>query len=186
MRYLKNDEYILNPPILMSDYISRQVKRRITELPFADFLTNHPILVPIPNSSWMKPGTLWIAKRLTKAMLSNGFGKSVIEYLERINPLRKSATCSASNRPKAFEHYNSYGIRKNMFPEPEEILLIDDIVTRGATIIGAANKLHDAFPTAHIRAFAAMRTISSQNLKDIIDPCKGEICFRDPETFRDP
>jgi hypothetical protein len=73
-----------------------------------------------------------------------------------------------------------------MFPEPEEILPIDDIVTRGAKIIGAANKLHDAFPTAHIRAFAAMRTICSQNLKDIIDPCKGKICFRDPETLIDP
>jgi predicted amidophosphoribosyltransferase len=44
--------------------------------------------------------------------------------------------------------------------KPEVIVLVYDIITRGATLLGAANLLADAFPGTPIRAFAAMRTIS--------------------------
>ena len=44
---------------------------------------------------------------------------------------------------------------------PDEIILIDDVITRGATLLGAANLLADDFPETPIRAFVAMRTISN-------------------------
>ncbi len=98
----------------------------------------------------------------------------------------KSATSKAEERPKAVEHYHSIEVQ-TIFPEPEEILLIDDVVTRGATIVGAANKLHDAFPRAHIRAFAAMRAISSPgDFKNAYDPCEGKITLIDEQTSREP
>jgi len=43
---------------------------------------------------------------------------------------------------------------------PKRILLIDDIVTSGSTVVGAANRLYEAFPGTQISTFAAMRTIS--------------------------
>jgi hypothetical protein len=58
MRSLKNDHYISNPPILMSDYISNSIKETMSNLPFAHFFTDNLILVPIPKSSLMNPGTL--------------------------------------------------------------------------------------------------------------------------------
>jgi phosphoribosylpyrophosphate synthetase len=71
--------------------------------------------------------------------------------------------------------------------EPKEILLVDDVVTRGATIVGAANKLHDAFPGARIRAFAAMRTISPpQTFSQIVCPCVGKIMLNGQDTRRRP
>jgi hypothetical protein len=185
---LKTDQFLVSkPPISMSDFISDTIKKNMTTLPFAHFLQIYPILVPIPKSSWMKPDTLWVPQRLANALIRNGFGKTVVEYLERVCPLRKSATSLSSNRPKAREHYDSFGVRKKIFPEPEEILLVDDVVTRGATIVGAANKLHDTFPRADIRAFAAMRTISSpEDFKHIYDPCEGKITLIDEDTFREP
>lgn len=123
---------------------------------------------------------------MANALVQNGLGIAVTECLKRVLPLRKSATSSARNRPKADEHYASLGIQK-IFSEPKEILLIDDIVTRGATIIGAANKLIDAFPEAHIRAFAAMRTISEpEQFRSISEPCVGEIILSGREAFRRP
>jgi hypothetical protein len=184
---LKNDYSLPNSSILTSNHISDYIKKNITKLPFAHFLTIKPILVPIPKSSLMQPDTLWVPQRLANALIRNGFGKTVVEYLERVDPLRKSATSLASNRPKAREHYNSFGVRKTIFPEPEQILLIDDVVTAGATIVGAGNKLHDAFPGAHIRAFAAMRTISTpEDFKHIYDPCEGKITLQYEETSRKP
>jgi len=186
MRHLKNDEPGSNPPALMSELISQIIKKRITRLPFAHFFKLNPILVPIPNSSLMDPGTLWVPVRLANALIRKGLGKAVVECLQRVQPLPKSATSLAKDRPKAAQHYESLRVQK-ILSEPEEILLVDDIVTRGATMIGAANKIKDAFPGARIRAYAAMRTISPpQTFKAIYDPCLGEIMLSDQGTFRNP
>jgi orotate phosphoribosyltransferase len=89
----------------------------------------------------MKAGTLWVPQRIANTMVQNGFGKAVVECLERIHRLPKSATSKASDRPKAIDHYNSFGIQKILSEEPKEILLVDDVITRGATMLGAANRL---------------------------------------------
>lgn len=186
MKKLKNDEYLESNPILMSDYIAEAIKRDLEKLPFADCFKANPILIPTPNSSLTRSGTLWVPQRLANALVRKGLGKSVEECLSRIKPLRKAATSSAENRPKAAEHYDSMDVEKMLF-EPNEILLIDDVITRGATLLGAANKLADAFPKAHIRAFAVMRTISQpQNFTKIIDPCAGTIDLSGDDTFRNP
>ena len=186
MRRLKNDEPGLNPPALMSELISKNIKEKMTRLPFTHFFKINPILVPIPNSSLMDPGTLWVPRRLANAMIRYGLGKAVVECLQRVQPLPKSATSLARDRPKAAQHYESLRIQK-ILSEPEEILLVDDIVTRGATILGAANKVKDAFPGARIRAYAAMRTISPpQTFNAIYDPCLGEIMLSGQDTFRKP
>jgi len=188
MRALKNDEYLefRSYQILMSDYIADGLKRDITKLPFADYFKVNPILVPTPNSSLNKSGTLWVPQRLASALVRKGLGKKVVECLSRVTPLPKSATSFAVNRPKAADHYDSIGVKKILF-EPDEILLVDDVVTRGATLLGAANKLADAFPNARIRAFTAMRTISNpQDFVKINDPCIGTITLVGDDTFRDP
>ena len=41
-----------------------------------------------------------------------------------------------------------------------DVILVDDVVTSGATILGVASKLAERFPDVEIKAFAAMRTIS--------------------------
>jgi predicted amidophosphoribosyltransferase len=185
MRNLKNDQYLSNPPILMSNFISALIKEKITKLPFADFFKNNPILVPIPNSSLMTSETLWVPKRLADALIRNGLGKTTEECLKRTNPLPKAATSLARNRPTAAQHYHSIEVQTTL-SDPIEFLLID-VVTRGATMIGAANKLLDAFPRASIRAFAAMRTMSPPYIfAKTIDPCKGVITFVDEEAFRRP
>lgn len=186
MRALKDDQFVSTPPILMSDFIGAAIRANLSNLPFAHFFEKNPILVPIPRSSLTKPGTLWVPQRLARALVSRGLGSSVEECLKRVTPLRKSATSFSADRPKAFEHYSSMEVQK-MFPEPQDILLIDDIVTRGATSLGAANKLAEAFPDAHIRVFSAMRTISPPDtFIDTMAPCTGSIELRGVESFRRP
>jgi len=186
MQHLKNDRPISNPPILMSELISKIIKEKMETLPFDHFFKISPILVPIPKSSLTQPGTLWVPQRLANALVQNGFGKTVEQCLRRVKALPKSATSLAKDRPKAAQHCDSLEIQK-MLSEPKEILLVDDVVTRGATLLGAANRLKDAFTRANIRAFAAMRTISNpEDFKDIHDPCEGKITLNDEETRREP
>lgn len=132
---LKNDGFLKSGSndILMSDYIADRISTNLRRLPFADYFNVNPILVPTPNSSLNRSGTLWVSQRLATALFRRGLGSRVAECLNRVTPLRKSATSLAADRPKAREHYDSMEVTR-MLDEPTEILLIDDIVTRGATL----------------------------------------------------
>lgn len=50
---------------------------------------------------------------------------------------------------------------ERMVTDPESILLVDDLVTRGSTFLGAAYRIAESYPNARIKAFAAMRTVSN-------------------------
>lgn len=184
---LKNDHVLrTDGSMLMSDYIGETIRTSIGQLPFARFFEGNPILVPIPRSSLMQDGTLWVPKRLANALVRRCLGKSAEECLKRVVAVRKSSTSSAADRPKAHDHYQSLRVQK-IFPEPSDILMIDDIVTRGATAMGAANRLIEAFPNASIRLFSAMRTISPPDVfSQISAPCKGTIELRGSDCFRRP
>jgi hypothetical protein len=187
MLALKNDRFVGNPPILMSELIAQTIQRKMAELPFASFFQPNPILIPTPKSSLMQANTLWVPERIANALVRMGIGKAVVSCLVRANPVRKAAFCAPSERPTAVEHYESIGVQGSLSP-PSEILLVDDIVTRGATLLGAANRLADVFPKAQIRAFAAMRTISNPiEFQKVYDPCIGMIdLWESGDTFRRP
>ena len=178
---LKRDEYTSasSDQILMSDYLARLIKKRIDELPFADYFNENTIIVPAPSSSLLKSDSLWVPERLAKALVKVGLGKDVRSCLERTTAVAKSSRVNSEVRPKVIDHYNSMKVQK-ILVEPKEILVIDDIVTRGSTLLGSVNRLVDAFPNTKIRGFALMRTVSDPNqFERITDPRVGKITLRD-------
>ncbi|MHB8566723.1 MAG: hypothetical protein ACYC7D_01575 [Nitrososphaerales archaeon] len=71
----------------------------------------------------------------------------------------------------------------------EDIVLVDDIITRGHTMIGATWRLLEVFPTANIRGFVAMRTISNpSSFSQIYDPAIGSVTYRQEteDCMREP
>jgi len=70
----------------------------------------------------------------------------------------------------------------------QDILIVDDIVTRGATLLGAANRLRESYPGVPIKAFAAIRTVSTpSDFRDLIQPLRWTITLRpDGSTLRRP
>jgi len=150
----------------------------MSSLPFVSFFQPDVILVPTPKSSLMRPNTLWVPERIAAALVEAGLGKEVVPCLVRSKSVSKAALSRPQERPTPAEHYESMGVQKRL-SKPGEVMLVDDVVTRGATLLGAANRLADVFPQTRIRAFAAMRTIS--DLSDFIkvyDPCTGTITLR--------
>ena len=183
---LKNDN-VLSSGILTSEYIVQAMKKEIDTFPFVDYFNSNTILIPAPKSSLLKPGTLWVPQRITTALINNGLGKSSEACLERITALpRSSGQRIGANRPKAFQHYESMRVKELLF-EPKKIVLVDDVITRGATILGGVNRLSEAFPDAKIRAFAMMRTMSDPDeFSDVEDPCVGTITMYEENTSRVP
>jgi predicted amidophosphoribosyltransferase len=187
MQALKRDQFVGEPPILMSEWIARTVKQKMAELPFASFFQTNTILVPAPKSSLMQPNTLWVPERVATALVAAGIGKQVASWLIRTKAVSKAASSSPSERPTAEQHYESITVQGALF-KPDDIVLVDDVITRGATLLGCANRLADAFPQCRIRAFAAMRTISNPTeFESVYFPCIGTIDLYDTgDTFRRP
>ncbi len=162
MKIIKADEFVEDPPILTSEWIAKTVKQYMGKLPFASFFQKDTVLVPVPSSSLMQANSLWVPNRIATALVKTGIGKEVVTCLVRQRPVRKAAWSKPSERPKVMEHFETISVQGLVAePFPDEIVLVDDIITRGATLLGAANRLTQALPKAKIRAFAAMRTISN-------------------------
>lgn len=179
MRSIKNDSFVEDPPVLMSDWISNTMERRRSELPFDSIFQTNSVLVPLPRSSRLQPDSLWVPERIASALVRRQFGARVMPCLTRTRAVRKSATSQADQRPTPTDHFESLAVQGNL-GSTEDIVLIDDIVTRGHTMIGAANRLVEAFPSARIHAFAAMRTVSDwTEFSHIYDPQTGLIEYRE-------
>lgn len=173
--------------VLTLDDMAQKIKKLIDTLPFSNYFNKNTILIPIPNSSLTQPNTLWIPQCITAALIANGLGKSPEPCLERFKPVpRSTGQRKAEDRPKPIIHYESMRVKKLLHP-PEEIVLVDDVITRGATIMGGVNRLQEAYPDATIRGFAMIRTMSNPDeFKNVEDPCIGTITMDGEDTRRIP
>lgn len=141
------------------------------------------VLVPVPRSSLHPDEPFhWPAREIARALVERGIGERVVELLERWKPVAKSATGGPRNA-----HTHSQSLRPAAsFPPTNSVLLVDDIITSGATVMGAALCLQRAFPgIGEVGAFAAMRTVTEPSeFEHIRDPAKGSVHLREDGLCR--
>ena len=164
-----------------------RVRQQAKDSPLlAGFFDATDVLVPVPGSAPYIAGGLWAAEHLAVALVNEGLGAAAWTGLRRIRAVRKSATAAPGERPTVNLHYESFVIERPTTP-PERIVLIDDVVTKGRTLLAAASRVHEAFPCAQIRAFALVRTQGLiSGVQQLLDPCKGEIRWRAGDAHRSP
>jgi hypothetical protein len=167
-------------------YASRVRQQADSHPAFAELFAPGSVLIPVPGSAPCSPGTRWVAEGLARALAREGLGGTVWTGLKRVRPVRKSATADCGKRPTVAAHYRSFAIDEGFAP-PEECILIDDVVTKGRTLLAAAARVRDAFPAARIRAFALLRTMGMvAEVERLIEPCRGEIRWRSGDAHRMP
>jgi predicted amidophosphoribosyltransferase len=150
-----------------------------------DFLARNPVVVPVPGNRSGSGGS-FVAKRLAHALVQAGLGERVFSGLRRVRPVVKSATAPPGGRPTVAAHFDSFAIDSNV-PIPHEILLVDDVVTRGRTLLAAAARFKEASPTSNVQAFALLRTLRhGLEIDRLFDPCVGEIRLRAGDARRKP
>lgn len=164
-----------------------RVRQQATDLPLlAGFFGATDILVPVPGSAPNAVGASWVAEHLAVALVNEGLGVAAWTGLRRVRAVRKSATAAPGERPTVNLHYESFVIERPTIP-PERIVLIDDVVTKGRTLLAAASRVQEAFPCAEIRAFALVRTMGLiSGVQQLLDPCKGEIRWKAGDAHRTP
>ncbi len=134
----------------------------------------------------MSRGNTWPAEHLAAALVKEGLGAAAWLGLRRVCAVTKSATAAPGARPTVGRHYESFLIESTP-TAPESIVIVDDVVTKGRTLLAAASRLHEAFPHARIRAFALLRTMGmGAGIQKLLDPCRGEIRWRGGDAHRRP
>lgn len=172
----------------MTRYIAETLYDNINEKSFLNVFDQYTVLIPVPRSNPLPPGGLWVPKRIAEEMVDKGIGGEVMLSLKRVKTVNRSSQSIPSQRPLPSEHYESLLVEKSLTMS-NKVVLIDDVITRGATLIAAANKLIDTYPKIQILSFAAIRTISnSSEFSRWFDPVRGTVMIRSQQgdTIRRP
>jgi len=168
---------------------ARQVRRCLSDHPpLAEFLDPRDVLVPVPGSEALTSGSAPVAQLIADAFVHEGLARARWDCLRRVRTVRKSATAPPNERPTVQKHYDTLLVERTLpVGEYARLTLIDDVVTRGRTLLAAATRLREAYPRTPIRAFALVRTLGFvPRLDCLFDPCVGEICWRRGDARRNP
>lgn len=182
---VKNDGHIEQLRII--DFVAKRLAEERGNFPcLAEILSADVTLVPIPRSSPLKEGALWPARRICESFMAAGLCLDVRPLLERISPVRVSHLAASGERPEPRDHYSSVQMSSELsLSSPKRILLVDDVVTRGATLMGISTRVAEAVPSATIPCFAVLRPLRGE-IDEILEPVKGEITYQNGTLVRSP
>lgn len=173
-------------PHFMLRYAERVREQAAEQAVLAGYFSADSVLVPVPSSSAGKRGAGSVTEYLAHALVGLGLGRRAWPGLRRARTVPKSATCRGRSRPTVGVHYDSLDVE----PAADvcgDLVLIDDVVTKGRTLLAASWRLQEAFPQARVRAFALLRTMGMvDGLDRLLDPCVGEIHWRAGDAHREP
>jgi hypothetical protein len=183
---IKGDGPGFAPNERMIDYAVRRLREESPEV-LREILSPDAVLVPMPRSSPLKDkNALWPSRRIAETLVANGFGSRILVAIERATGVAKSAFAARGERPSLLEHL--YSLRAvPALERPSRLVLVDDVVTKGATFLAAAAHVEDAFRGVPLRCFALVRTMGLvPEVERIDDPVVGWIRFRNDDADRKP
>lgn len=170
----------------MMEYFALRLTEALPDTPFPSWFDG-ACLVPVPRSAPLQRGALWPAAVIAQQMVDHGVGDQMCPLLERAVAVPKSAYCEPGQRPGPDDHARSLKLVSSLPLGVTRIVLVDDVVTRGASLLGAAMCLDAALGPMDLAGFAAIRTISNDDeFRAMLDPCTGHIRRRADRLVRRP
>lgn len=170
-----------------SDILERSMQKLRELGGMEPFLGADVVLVPAPRSAPIRDATtLWPAQRICAQLVAGKHGREVLPCLTRTVAVPKSAFAVSGERPDVSRHFETMAV-EGALVRAKRITIVDDVITKGATLLAAASRVQEAFPEAEIRAFALLRTMGLiEEIDKIVDPCAGTVTFVRGEPFRVP
>lgn len=152
-----------------------------------DVLGEDVLVIPCPRSAPLVKGALWPSKEISDELVRQGLARECAPILERVTAVPKSSTSAIGERPKPLDHIRSMKVVDQTGFIPPRIVIVDDVITRGATSLAAASLVKHAFPDADVKIFAAVRTTGLEpEVGKILDPVIGEVSFNGIDADRNP
>ena len=144
------------------------------------------ILVPAPGRALLVDGGFWRPRWIAEGLVAAGLCREVLPCLVRSAPVPKSAFQARWERPHALRHFDTMDVSELPLVG-ERITLVDDFVTKGNTLLGAASRLATTLASGTPTAFALVRTMGLRpDVEQIVDPCVGTIRRHGSDADRQP
>jgi len=181
---LKDETAIGTPAVPASSFFVRRLAAHVQTGALPDCFGDDVTVVPIPGHAPALPNGLWVPARLCDQMVAQGLAAVSEPWLERVTAVEKSRTLV---RPTALQHQHSMRVVPTEVPG-RRIVLVDDVITRGAVGLASASLLAARFPGCSITLFAMIRTISDPRMfASMLTPCFGTVTLEpDGSTKRSP
>jgi hypothetical protein len=145
-----------------------------------DLLPKGALLVPMPGSAPFRgKDYLWTPRRICEEMIEGGFGGSLAPLLTRRYVVTKSSQARPDERARPNVHYDSMETPKRLpFSGPDRIVVVDDVITMGATMLAGVSRIQEAFPGSDVRGFALVRSAFPEVFSTFINPFYGKVRMR--------
>lgn len=177
-----NPSVIVEQGRVLTSYIKAgrtDVLQQIMTPAIEQFISTHinkeTSFVPIPRSAPLVAKAVWPAWLICLKLLSMGFGKDMYDLLERKSAVQTGHfNSSAENRATIDQHYNTIEVTNSSLIVPEQIVLVDDVITQGRTAVACYQRLKEIFPNTSISIFTPVITKTFDEVNLLIDPkiCK--------------
>jgi predicted amidophosphoribosyltransferase len=170
------------------DALAREIAAGNAASVLRPILTPTALLVPCPRSAPLVGGGLWPSERIAQALKGRGFGADVAPILKRRTPIRASSTAPRGERPSVQEHIDTMDATDDrVMYTPREVVVVDDVVTKGSTLLAAASWIRELYPDAEVKTFALVRTLGLQpEIDTLIASCGGTIRYAYGKAVREP
>jgi len=139
-----------------------------------DFFGPDVIVVPAPRSAPLVTGALWPGQVICREIVARGLAKAVQPALTRVTRVTKSA--GAKDRPDIHKHMETMeAVPWLSDGGGPRVTIVDDVITKGATLYAGSVLIRDVMPEADVRVFAVVRTMSQGDVERILTPCVGVV-----------
>ena len=133
------------------------------------------VLVPAPRSAPLRAGALWPAQRICEELVRFGLGAEIIACVRRARAVQKSAFVQSGERPTPEVHLRSMELDAGLVTS-RRFVVVDDVVTKGSTLLAVASLLRSKHPDVEVAAFAMVRAMGLvPEVDSILSPCVGTI-----------
>ena len=175
----------VSDPLWLPHFAGCVYRLSLQDRALAGLFARNAVLVPVPGSAHRRKRR-WPALQLALALSQVGFALPVWTVLERRYSVIKSATAAPAARPTVRQHYDSFAATLPLVPT-RRIILIDDVITRGRTLLAAAARLRSVSAYVDVQAFALIRTAGlADHIEQTAEPCHGVIRWAGGDARREP
>lgn len=157
---------------------------------FSDYFGKDVFLVPVPGHApiYENGDSVWPAQMIAIALVSRQLGQSCQLILERRKVVEKSATLQ---EPRTASRHLQTITAVPKIDYPRRIVVVDDVVTSGATLFASTIIVAEACPNTVVKSFALIRALSGQEIPETpnqcLHPCTGTIIRNaNDTTTREP